>query len=614
MADSIIGSIAIAIKAKNDELINGLKESNAKIVDFKNKFSSDFGAVAAVGAAAFAAVAFAIKKSVDAASEAEQVDNDLVIALHNAGIASQKAADDAKAYATALEFQTGVGDEAIKRGMTELIQFGLTGDALKVATQASLDLAAAKKIDLASAAEQVGKAFIGETGRLKQFGIVIDESLPKADRFKVVMEQMNEKFGGQAQGQLDTFDGKMKLLKESFGDFMENVGGLFLPVLKKFIDMLTAASIVVNEFFQTRLIPGIQVIRDAVSNLGGFRTAIMAMLEGLRAAMNAIPGMDSVLRTMGSSLASVNTALDTAQAKLTAQGEAARASGQAVIQTDTAVAQNKVTQEQIRAQQMLLIAQLEQKSKLALAEDAEKERQAIAKEADSFTSDMQKAAEAHDADIKKRQEKSEADHRAVLETVARQSEQAMTTIFSTELDSRQKKQKIFQQGMDLLQKQITESFIASQSKQSAAAVRSSAVESGAAKAPIAANFFKAFSPIPFIGQILAIAAIGAAFSFIDHLVKFSKGGEVGGSGSSDTVPALLTPGERVLTRDQNSALKNGNFGGSTVNLVVNVNGTLVEGNEAHWRQLFKNHIMPEVRRQTMVAPTGPHLRKRGATR
>ena len=143
MADTEVGGLVVQIKAKADNLVNGLKQANTSITGFQSNFIKSFGAIAAIGAASFAAVGFAIKQTVDAAAEAEAAQNDLAIALRNAGDGSQAALQSSLDYSAALQRQTGISDELITATQTELVQYGLTGEALKIATQATLDLSTA---------------------------------------------------------------------------------------------------------------------------------------------------------------------------------------------------------------------------------------------------------------------------------------------------------------------------------------------------------------------------------------------------------------------------------------------------------------------------------------
>jgi len=149
-------------------------------------------------------------------------------------------------------------------------------------------------------------------------------------------------------------------------------------------------------------------------------------------------------------------------------------------------------------------------------------------------------------------------------------------------------------------------------RQKAATVSASAVETQAQMAPTAAGYFKATAGIPFVGQAIALGFIAAAFAFLDRLVKFQEGGLVRGVGRRDTVPALLTPGERVLSREENRAFTGGAGGGRPVNVNVNISGQFLEANEEKWRAVFKK-VLGEVQRHTMISPTSNFLRRRGST-
>src|SRR3990172_5819431 len=66
-------------------------------------------------------------------------------------------------------------DNSILSMQTQLVTFGLTGDALKKTTKTALDFAAATGTDLTQSAKILGKAFVGVTGELSRHGIIIDE-------------------------------------------------------------------------------------------------------------------------------------------------------------------------------------------------------------------------------------------------------------------------------------------------------------------------------------------------------------------------------------------------------------------------------------------------------
>lgn len=99
----------------------------------------------------------------------------------------------------------------------------------------------------------------------------------------------------------------------------------------------------------------------------------------------------------------------------------------------------------------------------------------------------------------------------------------------------------------------------------AAKATEAAITSATAKANITANAAEAASGaaksqagIPFVGPILAVAAMGAMLAAVLALTSnFNQGGLVRGisSANRDTVPAMLTAGELVVDRDTTARLQ-----------------------------------------------------------
>lgn len=61
---------------------------------------------------------------------------------------------------------------------------------------------------------------------------------------------------------------------------------------------------------------------------------------------------------------------------------------------------------------------------------------------------------------------------------------------------------------------------------------------------------------------------------------------------------------------QLAGVNQGSSGG--VNLTVNISGNFIEASPAKWAMMFREKILPEIRRFTMIAPTSPFTRRRGA--
>lgn len=171
------------------------------------------------------AAAFAVRKivefgkdSIATFTEAEGVWSRLDGALQNAGVSFAEVRGEIEANARAMQDATKVGDEDYAAVLTELVQMSGDYAASIENVQIVADLAAAKQIDLQTAAQLVGKAMIGETSTLKRYGIVVADG---ADAVAVMREQ----FRGMAEREGQTLGGQIARLNNEWGDFKEAVGG-----------------------------------------------------------------------------------------------------------------------------------------------------------------------------------------------------------------------------------------------------------------------------------------------------------------------------------------------------------------------------------------------------
>jgi len=196
--------------------------------------------------AAVAAVAASTQRAIRAAMEQESAEMKLAVAMGNAGTYTRENFRAMKEYAAQLQQVTKYGDEATLAMMANLQTYGMSTGELKAATVAAMDLAAAKGIDLKAASELVGKAFVGETGTLSRYGIVLEDGIEKSDKFQAVLKLIQERFGGTARAELETYGGQWKQIANWWGDIMEKVG---LGVLKTLEAVQTAFGLVAAGFY-----------------------------------------------------------------------------------------------------------------------------------------------------------------------------------------------------------------------------------------------------------------------------------------------------------------------------------------------------------------------------
>lgn len=186
--------------------------------------------------------------AIRAFAEQEAAENKLTVAMKNYGDYTEQSHRAMVEFAGGLQKITTYGDEMTIAMMANLKTYGMNEDALKEATIATMDLATAKGIDLKTASELVGKAFVGETGTLSRYGIIIKEVSDKSEKFSEVMKFIRQRFGGSAQAEIATYQGQVKQLSNAWGDLAEQLGKVatqssqtVIPTLTRIIYRITDA-------------------------------------------------------------------------------------------------------------------------------------------------------------------------------------------------------------------------------------------------------------------------------------------------------------------------------------------------------------------------------------
>lgn len=224
MAEAANFLVAISTKFDNTGITKGI----AAIKNF------------AIAGVSIGAVAGFMADVTRRAAENETAINKLTMAMKNQGIYTNALKDDYLAFAQELQKTTKYADEEIMSVMQLLTTFGLHDQQLKRATRSILDLSSAYGMDLNSAAMLIGKAFAGNAETLKRYGITVDDSVSKSGKFDAVMRQLEMRFGGGAQAEMNTYAGKVANLKNQYDEMAETIGRILIPVWEYWIPKIKA--------------------------------------------------------------------------------------------------------------------------------------------------------------------------------------------------------------------------------------------------------------------------------------------------------------------------------------------------------------------------------------
>ncbi|MGP1475158.1 MAG: hypothetical protein ACTTJ1_07115 [Treponema sp.] len=223
---------------KGAKAINGLKtafnETGGAAAGFAGKMQGVAASGGAVGVAITAAV-MAAKKYIETLKEA----NEAYKVQEKAEKALQKAAENnpylngesvrrLKEYAGTIQEFSNYGDEGTIDIMAQLAGTGRTEAEIMKIMGAAADYAAAKHIDLKTAAESLNSTYSGMAGtmgrQIADIKDLTDEQLKNGDAIDLIAK----KYKGFAQEAQDSGT----QAKNAFGDFMESIGKIANPAFE----------------------------------------------------------------------------------------------------------------------------------------------------------------------------------------------------------------------------------------------------------------------------------------------------------------------------------------------------------------------------------------------
>lgn len=180
--------------------------------------------VAGVVMAALRGVARFMGSAIEAAQEQERVTAELNAALETHGNFSAEASKKIQDYAAEIQRATVYGDEALVS--VAALGAGLTGlgaDVMPDFMKATVQVSKLLKMDLNAAAKLVSKTLTTDTNAFKRYGIEVDMTGDAVAKLDSLLSASAAGWA-MAEAEAGTYEGRMKQLKNQWGDFKELVG------------------------------------------------------------------------------------------------------------------------------------------------------------------------------------------------------------------------------------------------------------------------------------------------------------------------------------------------------------------------------------------------------
>jgi len=170
------------------------------------------------------------KNAVNAFMADEKAAKALELQLKNTGFAFSAPA--VEYYIGNLQKATGVLDDELRPAFQQLLTVTGSVTQSQDALSTALNISAATGKSLAEVSAALTRGFSGNTTGLSRLGAGISKATLKTGNMEKIMAELNQKFAGQSAARLDTYAGKMDILKVSAENASEIIGKGLLDSLQ----------------------------------------------------------------------------------------------------------------------------------------------------------------------------------------------------------------------------------------------------------------------------------------------------------------------------------------------------------------------------------------------
>lgn len=217
----------------------GIKSAEASVSSFDstvNKFSTMAAAkfAALASSAGYAAIRIG-KDAVNAALEDQRSSRILEIQLRKTVEANDAVIRSVDNYISTTAVRVGVQDDFLRPSLARLLRS--TEDVTKAQDllNLSLDISVATGKEIDAVASAIGKAYDGNAVSLGKLGLGIDSAVLKSGDLNLIISTLRQNFGGFADIEAQTLDGRIRSLRISADELKESIGYALLPTLENFV-------------------------------------------------------------------------------------------------------------------------------------------------------------------------------------------------------------------------------------------------------------------------------------------------------------------------------------------------------------------------------------------
>lgn len=273
-------TLEIILQAK-DEASKDLKSISQTAVSMGKTFGIAGGAITG-------ALGLAVKSAAEAQGQMARFN---VILKNSAGATDDVKKSLLEASKSATQF--GFDNEAAAVSLARFFQ--RTGDAA-VSTEllkTTMDLAAAKGLDLGAATDKLNLFLAGSPKLLKEIGVELSETATESEKFRAIQAAL----AGQAEASAKTLEGSFRVLREEFGEVVESIGDALIPAIQGLIENVRPIIATIGKWIETHpelskkillVVAGLGVLMLAMSPILLLMPQIIATIGVLQGAFLAL--------------------------------------------------------------------------------------------------------------------------------------------------------------------------------------------------------------------------------------------------------------------------------------------------------------------------------------
>jgi hypothetical protein len=171
------------------------------------------------------------KASVKAFAADEAAAVKLTKAVENLGLGFEDT--KIKRFISDLEASAGVADDVLRPAFQSLISTTGSVTQSQDLLSLALDISAGTGEDAASVANELSKAYLGQTKGLVKYNTGLTRTELAASDFATIQARLTDQYKGQNAARLDTYSGKVGALGVAYGNLQETVGGALVDSFMK---------------------------------------------------------------------------------------------------------------------------------------------------------------------------------------------------------------------------------------------------------------------------------------------------------------------------------------------------------------------------------------------